>query len=220
MRRGMMAGLAVLLVLGLATSAWAPMAPDPGFESGVRAGEAASQRQHELELQRRQFEYQRFLQWEQTARMREPSRDRRFNDAVHECARRMNVTAYTWDANGTPRYEWWGDPTVQRFDDCMAGQGYSQRQNAPLGRTGTRVAVVDGAWTITAVKPGGPAERAGIRIGDRILKVGGIATEGMRYEDVVGLLVGVPGSRVLVTVDRSAGAPQDVTVTREVLTDW
>ena len=50
--------LAVICLLALATPAWAPMAPDPGFEQGWRSGEADSQRRHELELQRRQFEHE------------------------------------------------------------------------------------------------------------------------------------------------------------------
>jgi membrane-associated protease RseP (regulator of RpoE activity) len=44
---------------------------------------------------------------------------------------------------------------------------------------------------------GGPAEKAGIRAGDRILEVDGMPTDG---QDVLSILIGEPGDRVVLFV--------------------
>ena len=69
---------------------------------------------------------------------------------------------------------------------------------------------VQGA-TITGVTPGGPAARAGIRVGDVVTAVGR-----QRIDDATGLIAVVrsyaPGARVSVTITRD-GAPDTVAVT-------
>jgi len=119
---------AVGLLLAVATPAWAPEAPNPGFEQGWRSGEADAQRRHELELQRRQFEYERRLNLERAERehelqtsRREPSRDQKFNATIEACARQTGVRAYTWDEpNGRAASMWYGTKETGRaFNECL-----------------------------------------------------------------------------------------------------
>ena len=63
---------------------------------------------------------------------------------------------------------------------------------------------------------GSPADRAGIRIGDRILRIGDQDAKGMTIEQVSGLLKGSPGTKVSLRVEQLAGGQQrDLTLRRE-----
>ncbi|MEU2509810.1 S41 family peptidase [Streptomyces sp. NPDC007863] len=92
------------------------------------------------------------------------------------------------------------------------GAVYDRREYAEFERS------LDGAYTgvglsadaaedgvrVARVRSGGPAERAGVRVGDRLLAVGGRATDGRSASEVVSLLRGdgVPGSTVALRIRR------------------
>ncbi|WP_430609497.1 S41 family peptidase [Enterococcus sp. DIV0876] len=61
-----------------------------------------------------------------------------------------------------------------------------------------------------------PAEKSGLRIGDRILKVDGEDTKGQTLSDVVAQIRGEKGSKVTLTVQRDAET-FDVTLTRDTI---
>lgn len=65
---------------------------------------------------------------------------------------------------------------------------------------GATVAMVEGAITIVSPIRGSPAERAGIRPGDRILAVDGDPTDGMALADAVARIRGLRGSKVALTI--------------------
>jgi hypothetical protein len=69
---------------------------------------------------------------------------------------------------------------------------------------------------VGSVLPGGPAESAGLKTGDRLLTIDGERAEGLPLTDCVQRLRGAEGTRVLVTVAREGGSPLDVTITRRV----
>lgn len=60
-----------------------------------------------------------------------------------------------------------------------------------------------------------PADRAGIRIGDKILAIDGKEAAGFTTEQVSALLKGDPGTQVKVTVEHLDGRQQTLTLTRE-----
>ncbi len=60
-----------------------------------------------------------------------------------------------------------------------------------------------------------PADRAGLRIGDRILTIDGRSAEGFTTEQVSAALKGDPGSKVRLTVEHLDGTQQSLTLTRE-----
>lgn len=63
---------------------------------------------------------------------------------------------------------------------------------------------------------GSPADRAGIRIGDRIVRIDGQEARDMTIEQVSALLKGSPGTKVKLTVERLLGGEQqELTLRRE-----
>ena len=63
---------------------------------------------------------------------------------------------------------------------------------------------------------GSPADRAGIRIGDRIVRIDGQEARGMTINQVSALLKGSPGTKVKLTVERLLGGEQqELTLRRE-----
>ncbi len=75
---------------------------------------------------------------------------------------------------------------------------------------------VDGKIFIRGVEPGKPAEKAGVRVGDLILKIDGVSIEGKDVPEVSGLLRGEADSPVTITIMRGL-PPQvlDIKIIRE-----
>jgi carboxyl-terminal processing protease len=74
--------------------------------------------------------------------------------------------------------------------------------------------------TVTVIAPleGSPAARAGIRSGDRILAVDGRALRGSRFDRVLDLMRGEPGTKVRLSVGRDGErAPLSFELVREVV---
>jgi carboxyl-terminal processing protease len=70
------------------------------------------------------------------------------------------------------------------------------------------------ALAIVSVIPGGPAEQAGIRKGDRIVEVDGVSTSNVSTEEAANLLKGVEGSIAQLVLSDAAGTVHHVRVTR------
>lgn len=62
---------------------------------------------------------------------------------------------------------------------------------------------------------GSPADRAGLKIGDKILAIDGTDAKGFTTEQVSTRLKGEPGTKVKVTVEHLDGTQQSVTITRD-----
>lgn len=134
------------------------------------------------------------------------------------------------------------DPSALNPDDMIAGaingmldtlndQGHT-RYNTPEEYTQERESLNGefegiGAYIgqegnypmIVAPIEGSPAEAAGIRAGDIILKVDGVSTENMDSEDVVRRVRGAPGTTVTLEIQHlDEEAPVDITITRAAIT--
>jgi carboxyl-terminal processing protease len=95
---------------------------------------------------------------------------------------------------------------------------YASLKNPALAGVGLDLTVRERALTVVAPLDGGPGARAGIRAGDRILKVDGVSTERMKLLDAVDLLSGRPGSTTQLTVARPEwGQPRELSVAREAI---
>lgn len=81
-------------------------------------------------------------------------------------------------------------------------------QREGYGGVGAAIAAPDGTIRFTEVLPDAPADRAGIRAGDRLLAIDGSATAGMPLDMARERLRGPAGSIVDVTIDLGEGSPR------------
>lgn len=87
-----------------------------------------------------------------------------------------------------------------------------------FGGVGVEIDVRDGWLTVTAVFPGGPADRAGVKIGDRFVTIDGHRARDMPIEEAVRRMRGEPGTQVRVSLRREEDAPAiDALIGREVI---
>jgi carboxyl-terminal processing protease len=84
-----------------------------------------------------------------------------------------------------------------------------------FGGIGIRIGVEDGQVVIVEPMDGTPASKAGLKQGDRIMKIDGQPTQGLTLQEAVRRMRGPVGSRlVLGIVRRGSVEPEDVSLTR------
>lgn len=87
-----------------------------------------------------------------------------------------------------------------------------------FGGVGVEIDVRDGWLTITAVFPNGPAQRTGLRVGDRFVSIDGYRARDMPIEEAVRRMRGEPGTEVRVALRRSDEQPAiETTLKREII---
>ena len=74
-----------------------------------------------------------------------------------------------------------------------------------------------GQLVIVNALPDQPADKAGLKAGDIVLKVDGRDITGMSVDDAVALIRGPKGSKVVLTIQRGGDAPFDVAITRDAI---
>jgi carboxyl-terminal processing protease len=110
-----------------------------------------------------------------------------------------------------------GDPYTYFMPPQEATQFASDMSGLFEG-VGMEVAVKDQVLTVVTPLKGTPAERAGIKSGDRILKIDDVSTEGMEVDAAIKKIRGPKGSQVALLVAREGWAePKEIKVTREVI---
>jgi carboxyl-terminal processing protease len=90
-------------------------------------------------------------------------------------------------------------------------------QQRPAPTKGDKKPTKDSLWTY-AVNPyeGKPAQRAGVKAGDRILSIDGKTTQGLTVSEVSNNLRGVPGTTVVLELEREGVAkPFKIEIVRE-----
>ncbi|MCU0504730.1 MAG: S41 family peptidase [Chloroflexi bacterium] len=111
-----------------------------------------------------------------------------------------------------------GDTEHTRFltPDELARQ--EQDLSGSFAGIGAVLSEVGAELIVQSVIPGTPAERAGVKAGDRILAVDGADTTGKSVDDVVREVRGDEGTQVTLTlVHKGESDPFDVTITRAVI---
>ena len=87
-----------------------------------------------------------------------------------------------------------------------------------FGGLGMVVTMKDGIVTVVSPIDDTPAYKAGIKAGDKIIKINGESTFGMTLNQAVKLLRGKPGTKVTITILREGkNKPFDVTITRAII---
>lgn len=90
------------------------------------------------------------------------------------------------------------------FIDAETWDGFRFRSgaDADYGGVGLEILNRDGWVTVITPLPGGPALRAGIRAGDRVVEVGGVSAADWETDQAASLLRGTPGTEVDLLIDR------------------
>jgi len=109
------------------------------------------------------------------------------------------------------------DPHSSFFDTQQFSQ-FRETQRGNFYGLGITIAIKNGKPTVISPIPGTPAYRLGIRSGDIIAKIEGVATEGLSIQAVVDKLRGSKGTVVNISIQR-AGISEllDFTIVRDAI---
>jgi carboxyl-terminal processing protease len=84
-----------------------------------------------------------------------------------------------------------------------------------FGGIGIRIGVEDGQVVIVEPMDGTPASKAGLKQGDRIMKIDGQPTQGLTLQEAIRRMRGPVGSRLVLGIIRHGGVePEEVSLTR------
>jgi carboxyl-terminal processing protease len=112
-------------------------------------------------------------------------------------------------AVGDPYTVFFPPKESEKFNEDISGQ---------FQGVGMEIGIRDNILTVIAPLKNTPAERAGMRSGDRILAIDEETTDGMSVDDAVSLIRGPEGSDVILTVlHEDARETEDITITRAVI---
>ena len=110
------------------------------------------------------------------------------------------------------------DPYTFFMPPQEASQFASDMSGAFTG-VGMEIEIRSGILTVVSPLKGSPAEKAGIKASDEILKINGVSTKAMSVDNAVKKIRGEKGTQVTLTLYRTGWpAVKDFNVTRDVIT--
>ena len=90
--------------------------------------------------------------------------------------------------------------------------------NESFEGVGMEIAIKGKVLTVVAPLEGTPAFQAGIKAGDKILKIEDTITDGLLIEEAVSMIRGEKGTEVVLTVNRKEfDRPQEISIVRDVI---
>lgn len=139
----------------------------------------------------------------------------------------LNENFISFKASSTDQDRVWGsieglaasykDPYTVFFPPAEA-KSFQASISGEFSGVGMEIGLRDRVITVIAPLKNTPAERAGIRAGDRILEIDGQTTEGMTVEKAVSLIRGQKGTTVRLSIlHEGARSAVDVSVTRDTI---
>ncbi|PMP69844.1 MAG: peptidase S41 [Calditerrivibrio nitroreducens] len=109
------------------------------------------------------------------------------------------------------------DPHSNYMDE-KAFENFKTEIKGEFGGLGITIGIKDKILTIIAPIEDTPAYRAGLKAGDKIIKIDGKPTSNITIDEAVNKLRGTPGTSVTITILRSSmPKPFDVTLVREII---
>lgn len=110
-----------------------------------------------------------------------------------------------------------GDPYTTFFNPTEAKE-FEQELSGFFGGIGIEIGIKKEQLTIIAPLEGTPAQKAGLRAGDKITKINGKDTVDMRSDEAVTLIRGQKGTEVTLTIYRSTWKEsKDFKITRDTI---
>lgn len=110
-----------------------------------------------------------------------------------------------------------GDPYTTFFT-AEENKKFNEDMSGNFEGIGAELGVKNEILTVIAPLQGTPAEKAGLRSGDKIVKINGKMAADMTIEEAVDNIRGPKGTSVVLTIFRNGDQDtQDITVTREVI---
>jgi carboxyl-terminal processing protease len=82
---------------------------------------------------------------------------------------------------------------------------------------GAELGLKDNQLIIVAPLDGSPAKAAGVKSGDKILKIEGVSSSGLSVSEAVAKIKGKAGSKVTLTLATGEEQPRDVIITRSII---
>lgn len=113
------------------------------------------------------------------------------------------------DAVGDPYTVFFNPTETHQFEEDISGK---------FEGVGMEVGIREDGLTVIAPLEGTPAKKAGLRAGDKILKIEDTSTIDLSIEEAVSLIRGPKGTKVTLTIFRKDWEmPKEITVTRAVI---
>lgn len=109
----------------------------------------------------------------------------------------------------------YGDPYTVFFPPKETS-AFQEEVRGDFEGVGMEIAIKDKVLTVVAPLKGTPAERAGMKPGDQILKIDKLFTNGMTVEEAIKHIRGPRGTMVTLVVKRNGGI-EDIKVERDVI---
>jgi carboxyl-terminal processing protease len=110
-----------------------------------------------------------------------------------------------------------GDPYTT-FLPPDTNKSLSDTLNGKYEGIGAELGVTDGQLVVIAPLDGSPAKAAGLKAGDKILKIDNVSTVGIQLTDAVAKIRGTSDTPVTLTVQTGNDQPRDVPLQRGIIT--
>ncbi len=107
------------------------------------------------------------------------------------------------------------DDPYSVFLDPQITEQFTEELSGSFEGIGAEIAIKKDRLTVIAPLPGSPAERAGLKAGDKILAIDGVDTLGMSLDQAVNLIRGEKGTEVKLLIQRNSDEPTEIAITRD-----